>query len=73
MGTAFFAAAYFGESIFFPAPLMRVIPSAIPDVLIFEPTVFGDDRGYFFESFRQDLFEQHVGHVAFVQIGRAHV
>ncbi len=67
MGTAFFAAAYFGESIFFPAPLMRVIPSAIPDVLIFEPTVFGDDRGYFFESFRQDLFEQHVGHVAFVQ------
>ena len=46
---------------------MRVIPSAIPDVLIFEPTVFGDDRGYFFESFRQDFFEEHVGQVAFVQ------
>ena len=46
---------------------MRVITSAIPDVLIFEPKVFGDDRGYFFESFRQDLFDEHVGHVAFVQ------
>ena len=46
---------------------MQVIPSAIPDVLIFEPTVFGDDRGYFFESFRQDFFEEHVGQVAFVQ------
>lgn len=46
---------------------MRVIPSAIPDVLIFEPTVFGDDRGYFFESFRQDFFEEHVGRIAFVQ------
>ena len=46
---------------------MRVITSAIPDVLIFEPELFGDDRGYFFESFRQDLFEQHVGKIAFVQ------
>ena len=46
---------------------MQVISTLIPDVLIFQPKVFGDDRGYFFESFRQDLFEQHVGHVAFVQ------
>lgn len=46
---------------------MQVIPSAIPDILIFEPTLFGDDRGYFFESFRQDFFEEHVGQVAFVQ------
>ncbi|MEI6653074.1 MAG: dTDP-4-dehydrorhamnose 3,5-epimerase, partial [Chlorobiaceae bacterium] len=46
---------------------MRVIVSSIPDVLIFEPQVFGDDRGYFFESFRQDLFYQHIGHVSFVQ------
>ena len=46
---------------------MQVITSTIPDVLIFEPKVFGDDRGYFFESFRQDLIEQHVGHVSFVQ------
>ena len=46
---------------------MRVIVSSIPDVLIFEPQVFGDDRGYFFESFRQDLFYHHIGHVSFVQ------
>ncbi len=46
---------------------MQVLPTAIPDVLMFEPQVFGDDRGYFFESFRQDLFEQHIGRVLFVQ------
>ncbi|NTU44221.1 MAG: dTDP-4-dehydrorhamnose 3,5-epimerase [Chlorobiaceae bacterium] len=46
---------------------MRVIVSEIPDVLFFEPEVFGDDRGYFFESFRQDLMEEHVGRVEFVQ------
>ena len=46
---------------------MQVITTTIPDVLVFEPKVFGDDRGYFFESFRQDLFEQHVGHISFVQ------
>ncbi|NTW57089.1 MAG: dTDP-4-dehydrorhamnose 3,5-epimerase [Chlorobiaceae bacterium] len=46
---------------------MQVIPTAISDVLVFEPVVFGDDRGYFFESFRQDIFERHVGRIAFVQ------
>ena len=30
---------------------MNIIPTAIPDVLIIEPRVFGDDRGFFFESF----------------------
>ncbi|MBO8093619.1 MAG: dTDP-4-dehydrorhamnose 3,5-epimerase [Prosthecochloris sp.] len=46
---------------------MNVISTSIPDVLMFEPKVFGDERGYFFESFRQDIFEQHVGKVNFVQ------
>jgi len=46
---------------------MQVIATAIPDVLLFEPRVFGDDRGYFFESFRQDVVEQHIGQVSFVQ------
>lgn len=46
---------------------MQVIPTAIPDVMIFEPLVFGDDRGYFFESFRLDIFERHIGQVTFVQ------
>nr|WP_189661810.1 dTDP-4-dehydrorhamnose 3,5-epimerase [Pseudomonas urmiensis] len=41
---------------------------AIPDVILFEPRVFGDDRGFFFESFNQRVFENAVGrHVEFVQ------
>jgi dTDP-4-dehydrorhamnose 3,5-epimerase len=46
---------------------MKVITTQIPEVLIFEPDVFGDHRGYFFESFRQDIFEKHVGKINFVQ------
>jgi len=46
---------------------MKVITTQIPEVLIFEPDVFGDHRGYFFESFRQDIFETHVGKIQFVQ------
>ncbi|WP_299568276.1 dTDP-4-dehydrorhamnose 3,5-epimerase [uncultured Shewanella sp.] len=47
---------------------MKVIDTAIPDVKIFEPTVFGDERGFFFESFNQKLFEDAVGYkVNFVQ------
>jgi len=38
--------------------LMNVIKTAIPDVLIFEPKVFGDERGFFFESFNHKLFEE---------------
>lgn len=40
---------------------MKVVPTAIPDVLILEPKVFGDARGYFFESFNRRTFEQSVG------------
>lgn len=39
---------------------MKVTKTAIPDVLVFEPDVFGDQRGFFFESFNQTIFEQHV-------------
>jgi len=47
---------------------MKFIPQAIADVLVLEPVVHGDDRGYFVETFRQDLFEAAVGHrVDFVQ------
>ncbi|MDN0076849.1 dTDP-4-dehydrorhamnose 3,5-epimerase [Crenobacter sp. SG2303] len=47
---------------------MKVIDTAIPDVKIIEPTVFGDERGFFFESFHQQKFEEAIGHkVAFVQ------
>ncbi len=46
---------------------MQIIRTSIPDVLLFEPEVFGDERGWFCESFRQDIFEQHAGCHRFVQ------
>lgn len=47
---------------------MKAITTAIPDVLIIEPKVFGDARGFFFESFNQAKFDAAVGRqVAFVQ------
>ncbi|WP_105577581.1 dTDP-4-dehydrorhamnose 3,5-epimerase, partial [Cronobacter sakazakii] len=47
---------------------MKVVKTDISDVLIFEPKVFGDDRGFFFESFNQKTFMEAVGRkVTFVQ------
>ncbi|WP_140919905.1 dTDP-4-dehydrorhamnose 3,5-epimerase [Limnobaculum xujianqingii] len=47
---------------------MNVIKTTIPDVLILEPKVFGDERGFFFESFNQKVFEEVVGRkIDFVQ------
>lgn len=47
---------------------MNIIPTVIPDVLVIEPKVFGDARGFFFESFNQRAFNQVVGEdVQFVQ------
>jgi len=47
---------------------MKATPLAIPDVILLEPAVFGDQRGFFFESFNQRRFEQIVGReVTFVQ------
>ena len=47
---------------------MKVTPTAIPEVLIIEPKVFGDSRGFFFESFNQEAFNQATGtSVQFVQ------
>ncbi|MCE2867063.1 MAG: dTDP-4-dehydrorhamnose 3,5-epimerase [Oxalobacteraceae bacterium] len=40
---------------------MNIIRTDIPDVLIIEPKVFGDSRGFFFESFNQRQFEQLTG------------
>lgn len=40
---------------------MNVTPLAIPDVLLIEPKVFSDERGFFFESFNQQQFEQAIG------------
>ena len=47
---------------------MKIIKTDIPDLLIIEPDVFGDNRGYFFESFSQRKFEEATGvKVDFVQ------
>ena len=47
---------------------MNVIKTTIPDVIILEPNVFGDDRGFFYESFNQSNFEAGIGReVTFVQ------
>ncbi len=40
---------------------MKITPCAVPDVLLLEPRVFGDDRGFFFESFNQRAFNQATG------------
>lgn len=40
---------------------MQAIRQQIPDVVLFEPKVFGDDRGFFFESFNQQQFESLTG------------
>jgi dTDP-4-dehydrorhamnose 3,5-epimerase len=46
---------------------MKFIKTEIPDVYIIEPSVFGDDRGYFLESFNLNKFEENVCPIKFVQ------
>ena len=46
---------------------MEFIKTDLTEVVIIEPKVFGDDRGYFFESFNQDEFEKNIGKVNFIQ------
>lgn len=46
---------------------MRVIDTKIPDVKLLEPQVFGDDRGFFMETFRDEWFKENVADRTFVQ------
>ncbi len=47
---------------------MKATPLEIPEVILIEPKVFGDDRGFFYESFNQQRFDEAVGYpVTFVQ------
>jgi dTDP-4-dehydrorhamnose 3,5-epimerase len=46
---------------------MNVKETNIPDVLLFEPIVFGDSRGYFFEYFRQEIIDKNMPGTNFVQ------
>ncbi|MBP0600724.1 dTDP-4-dehydrorhamnose 3,5-epimerase [Herbaspirillum sp. LeCh32-8] len=41
--------------------IMQIVPTSLPDVLVVEPKVFGDDRGYFYESFNARKFLELTG------------
>lgn len=52
---------------------MNIIETAIPEVKIIEPKVFSDDRGFFFESFNQNVFTEKLGiDLLFVQDNHSH-
>ena len=44
---------------------MRVVETALPGVLILEPTVFGDERGFFFESYNRRRFQELTGYAGY--------
>ncbi len=46
---------------------MKIIETKIPDVKLLEPQVFGDERGFFMETFRDEWFKQNVADRTFVQ------
>jgi dTDP-4-dehydrorhamnose 3,5-epimerase len=47
---------------------LKFLPQVIPDVILIKPTLHGDDRGYFAETFRQDLFNNAIdGNINFIQ------
>tara|TARA_R110001606_G_scaffold399245_2_gene582702 strand:- start:1616 stop:2164 length:549 start_codon:yes stop_codon:yes gene_type:complete len=46
---------------------MKLVPTNIPDVKIIESTVYGDERGFFMETYRDDWFKKNVANVEFVQ------
>ena len=46
---------------------MNFTEQKIPGVWVIEPKVFNDERGYFMEAFKQDLFEKHIGKINFIQ------
>ena len=51
--------------------MAKFIKAEIPDVVVIEPQVFGDERGYFFEPYNKSEFEEYVGPVDFVQEGQS--
>ena len=46
---------------------MKITPTKIKDLLILEPSVYGDDRGYFMEAFKKEWFSEHFPHIDFIQ------
>lgn len=55
-----------------PGDRMKILNTPIPDVKLLEPQVFGDERGCFFETFRQDDFKQQIADLDFVQENQSH-
>ena len=55
------------SSIYLPLCFMEVIKTVLDGVVVIEPRLFEDTRGYFFESFSQREFDEKVGKVVFVQ------
>ncbi|MEO8143149.1 MAG: dTDP-4-dehydrorhamnose 3,5-epimerase family protein, partial [Betaproteobacteria bacterium] len=52
---------------------MRVVATAIPEVLLLEPEIFGDARGFFYESYNRKTFARETGLVVeFVQDNHSH-
>ncbi len=46
---------------------MKFIKTKLDGVIVIEPTIYRDERGYFFESFNQKEFEKHIGNINFIQ------
>jgi dTDP-4-dehydrorhamnose 3,5-epimerase len=46
---------------------MKFVEQEIKGVWVIEPAVHNDNRGYFFEAFKKDMFEKHIGKVDFIQ------
>ncbi|MDG1710090.1 MAG: dTDP-4-dehydrorhamnose 3,5-epimerase family protein, partial [Schleiferiaceae bacterium] len=46
---------------------MKFTKTTIEGLVIFEPTVFEDERGYFLESYNEKKFEEAIGKISFVQ------
>ncbi|MBI2430131.1 MAG: dTDP-4-dehydrorhamnose 3,5-epimerase [Ignavibacteriales bacterium] len=46
---------------------MNILSTTIPDVLILEPKVFEDERGYFFESYKENFFKEKINDIQFIQ------
>ena len=47
--------------------MMKVLDTSIPEVKVLQPKRFGDERGFFMETFRDQWFREHVADVGFVQ------
>ncbi|TLX73227.1 dTDP-4-dehydrorhamnose 3,5-epimerase [Labilibacter sediminis] len=50
---------------------MKFIKTEIEDLILIEPNIFGDRRGYFLEAYNHDKFKEHIGEVNFIQVNES--